>query len=151
MWEDALEDAFEMFDAGTAGVGSGVIAAVVAGEVGSGQEFHAHRGDLRHLRAGVPLEDQRQRLRLNVVEGMPCLVQQRFDIARDTDGIHKDERTAPIGQARAVPAGAFPLAAVEVEQMFVRHQFEVAAERRIEPLEDRLRALDQRVDTHRRV
>ena len=28
---DALEDAFEMLDAGTAGVGGGVIAAVVAG------------------------------------------------------------------------------------------------------------------------
>ncbi len=41
-------------------LGLGVETTVLLAEEGRGEQLHRHRGDLRHLRAGVALEQQRE-------------------------------------------------------------------------------------------
>src|SRR5215472_8241076 len=92
----------------------------------------------------MALEDEGLCLpRLETMEGVTGFVQERFHVPVDARGVHEDERPPAIWQESAVAAGLLPLAAVEIEQMFVRHHAEVATEYGIEPVEDRAPARDQ--------
>jgi hypothetical protein len=82
---------------------------------------------------------------------MPRLVHERVHVVGDANGVHEDERLAPEAELRAIPARSFPLPALQIEQPIRRHQRELAAERRVDPAEDRLRSVDERANVVERL
>src|SRR5215468_4453760 len=80
------------------------------------QQLHRHRRDLGHLRARVALEGQRLgSMRLEAVEGVTRLVEQRPYVRVRPGRIHEDEGALSIGEAGAVAARGLALPAVQVE------------------------------------
>ena len=61
-------------------------------DVGRSEQLHRHRRDFCHLRAGMPLEQQRKVCRLEHMKRVTSLVQQRAHVVIDVDGVHEDQR-----------------------------------------------------------
>ena len=61
-------------------------------DVGRSEQLHRHGRDFCHLRAGMPLEQQRKVCRLEHMKRVTSLVQQRAHVVIDVDGVHEDQR-----------------------------------------------------------
>ena len=129
--------AFKVLDARAFGLGGGVESTGLFGQVGRGQQFHAHRGHLGELHRHVQLLGIAQRGIFEDVEGMPALVQQGLHVVVDADRVHEDERAARHREAGAVAAGGLVLAVDQVEQVFAAHGVEIAAQHGIDMVKDR--------------
>src|SRR5438034_11828521 len=76
------------------------------------------------------------------MKGMSRLVEDRFDIALKTYGIHKNERQARLSQRRLIPARSLAFAVGQIEQMQLVHPFKAAGQISIKLVENALRPRD---------
>src|SRR3990170_6492946 len=72
------------------------------------------------------------------MERVPALMEERPYVVIAPDGVHEDERPAPLVQRALVSAGRLALTALQVEQLFVPHELELVAKRRVDTAKDLL-------------
>lgn len=108
-------DPLQMFDPGARCILGGIEAAFLRREIGRRQQLHRHGCYFGKFCAREPLLMIRKMSGRKNMKGMPYLVQQDLDIARQAYGVHEDEGISLDGKKGAVRAGRFAFAIVKVE------------------------------------
>ena len=112
-------------------------------QVLSPQQLHAHGSHFTEFNRSVAVVVERLLPGREHVKGMPCLVQQRADIAVDPHRVHEDEGQAGFFQGGLVASRGLALAAVQVEQSVAAHGIQEFGETGLHPAGDFHAAIHQ--------
>ena len=128
--------ALQMFNAGAGGFGGGVIATLVAGQIGRTEQFHAHRGNFRKFHGHDKLRGIGQVGGLKNVHGVTALMQKGLYIIMNANGVFKHKRAMDGLELGAVGAGSLVLAVDQIHQVFAHHGVKIFAQLRVHFVEN---------------